>query len=193
MRSKRIDSRGSMAAARATVTLDVSGLEEIAGRFKFMKSTILTVGVQGQDGLDTYKGTGANVASVAMYNEFGTPAGPRHAGIPARSFLRSSVFENRDKIQNKFAKSMAQVFGADGFTVGGRGDPITELGNVGAVIVGMVRDKIRTSGSWAKPNAPATVKKKGFDFPLIETLKLRDSISWAVRIGGQITAKGKAF
>ena len=197
-RTKKEDFRGSLTAARATVTLDTSGLEKIRDRFKFMEKTTLTIGVQGSEGQQKYKRTGANLASVAMYNEFGVPSSsfpPRwsHPGIPARSFLRSSMFENRDKIQKTLGRALGKTLGAGGFDLGGKGDPITELGLAGAVLVGMVRDKIRTSGLWAVPNASSTAFKKGFDFPLIETLKLRDSITWAVRIGGQITAKDRAF
>jgi len=186
---KRIDSRGSMAAARATVTLDTSRLDAMREKWGTLSGAELVVGFQGPEAAERYKDTGANVASVAMYNEFGTPASSRHAGIPQRSFLRSSVFENRDKITDKFAKATKRGIGADA-TTGGKGDPLFELGRVGASIVRMVKTKIRGSRSWAKPNAPATVAKKGFDYPLIETRKMLKAVSWGVRLNGTIVKKG---
>jgi len=88
-----------MAAVKARVTLDVSGLEELREKWGALAGAELAVGFQGPEAAERYKETGANVASVALYNEFGTPAGPNHAGIPAGSFLRSSVCRPRQSFE----------------------------------------------------------------------------------------------
>jgi len=151
----------------------------------------LTIGFQGKDGRQKYP-TGINVATVALYNEFGTDGhgGGRGAnlGIPARSFLRGTLFERRHDIETEMATSLGAI-------VNGRTTPIAGLSDVGQKVARMVTEKIRGSRGWAKGNAASTIKNKGFDWPLHETLKLRDSVSWAVRKGsakGSIIAQGSA-
>jgi hypothetical protein len=72
------------------------------------------------------------------------------------------------------------------------GRTVRELSKAGAQIAELVRKTIMSSRTWAKPNAPATIKKKGFDWPLNETgLLAEESISWAVRSkSGQIVKQG---
>ena len=164
------------------------------GKWGKLSDAALTVGFQGPEAVEKYPRTGANVASVAMYQEYGVhrsrwpPEWP-HSGIPQRSFLRSSIFENRDKIGEKFAKATKRGIGADA-TIGGKGDPLFELGRVGASIVRMVKKKIRDSRSWAVRNADTTIARKGFNYPLIETRKMLKAVSWAVRINNAIVKKG---
>ena len=193
-RTRKEDYRGSLTAARATVTLDTSGLESLREKWGALSGAELTIGFQGPEAAERYKRTGANLASVAMYQEYGVPSTSwpppwKHAGIPQRSFLRSSIFENRDKIQKKFAQATKRGIGADA-RIGGKGDPLFELGRVGASIVRMVKNKIRDSRSWAVRNADTTINRKGFNYPLIETRKMLGAVSWAVRMNGVIVKKG---
>ena len=168
----------------AKVKADFGGLEDLEDKLKKLNGLALTIGFQGESGGQLYP-TGINVATVALYNEFGT-RGKRfgrgaNRGIPARSFLRRAIFENRSEIRKLFAREMRKVF-----LVKGAIGPLEALGNIGEGIAKMVKRKVIDAKLWATPNAPATIKKKGFDFPLkgqpsrLDSL-LSNSISWAVR------------
>lgn len=175
-----------------TITFEDRGLEDLRERLRTLRRHTLTIGFQGADGRQRYA-TGITVATVAAIQEFGTGANSVHAGIPARSFLRSTLFEQRTRIETSMALAVQAV-------VDGRLGPIAALSNAGRVIAGLVETKIQNSLSWAKHNAQATIEKKGFDYPLhagtdngIE--KLSRSVSWAVRRGsdrGQILAQGRS-
>ena len=138
----------------------------------------LTIGIQGPGGLRKYPDSDINVASVAMYQEFGTRS------INSRPFLRRTMFEKRAEIEESIREAVTRAIDT--------GRTVRELAKSGAEIAELVRRTIMSSRSWAKPNAPATIKKKGFDWPLNETgLLAEESISWAVRSKtGQIVKQG---
>jgi hypothetical protein len=138
----------------------------------------LTIGIQGPGGLRKYPDSDINVASVAMYQEFGTRS------INSRPFLRRTMFEKRAEIEESIREAVTRAIDT--------GRTVRELAKSGAEIAELVRRTIMSSRSWAKPNAPATIKKKGFDWPLNETgLLAEESISWAVRSKtGKIVKQG---
>jgi hypothetical protein len=138
----------------------------------------LTIGIQGPEGLRKYPNREINVASVAMYQEFGTRS------INSRPFLRRTMFEKRSEIREALEEAAMRSIES--------GRTVRELSKAGAQIAELVRRTIMSSRTWAKPNAPATIKKKGFDWPLNETgLLAEESISWAVRSkSGQIVKQG---
>lgn len=170
-----------------SVTLKKRGLEILVGNLRALGRHVLTIGFQGPDGVQQYEG-GINVATVALYNEFGTKS------IPARSFLRSTMFQQRNKIEKIMARAAKRVLeNVDTFSP----NPavIESLSTAGAEIVALVDTKLVRSRGWAKRNAPSTVAKKGFDYPLHDTGKLEGLVSWAVRSGsaqGPILAQGKS-
>tara|TARA_R110000824_G_scaffold321148_2_gene508020 strand:- start:65 stop:565 length:501 start_codon:yes stop_codon:yes gene_type:complete len=138
----------------------------------------LTIGIQGPGGLRKYPDSDINVASVAMYQEFGTRS------INSRPFLRRTMFEKRAEIEESIREAVTRAIDT--------GRTVRELAKSGAEIAELVRRTVMSSRSWAKPNAPATIKKKGFDWPLNETgLLAEESISWAVRSKtGKIVKQG---
>jgi phage gpG-like protein len=148
----------------------------------------LFIGVQGQEGIRIYPRTGVNVATVALYNEFGTRSTPGHAGMPARSFIRGTLFEKRAEISEFIAEAMGAV-------VSGRKEALDAIASVGRFVAKLVKTRIETTSHWAKRNAPATIARKGFDRPLHETERLARSISWSIRDGnkdGSVVMRGKA-
>jgi len=88
------------------------------------------------------------------------------------------MFEDRGKIAQKFATGLKPLFRANS-----KMTPIAALDPIAAFIAGRVALKIDRSFAWAKPNAPATIEKKGFDYPLHETDRMRRAVSGAVRRG----------
>ena len=114
---------------------------------------------------------GQSLALVAAANEFGTADGR----IPERSFLRSTVEENRRRYGDILRDSVIKV------AVLGVSTVDRELNRLGARAAGDVQEKIRSIDT--PPNAPSTIARKGTDNPLIETGRLRQSIDWEVEEG----------
>jgi len=106
--------------------------------------------------------TGTSVAKIARINEFGATItrGEVTYQIPARPFMRSAWLKfraDRKKIQAKIAKQIIEK------KITGE-QALGEIGNIlEGYIVGSIRD-----GGW-QGNADSTIKKKGFDKPLIDT------------------------
>lgn len=118
------------------------------------------VGVRGKEG--------AEQVLIAAVNEFGSSDGR----IPERSYLRSTVDENRDR----YLKALEAASRAG--EAQGPGTLTRELGKVAQVAVGDIQRKIRDLDT--PPNAPSTIRKKGTDNPLIDTGRLRQSIDWEI-------------
>ncbi len=161
--------------------------DKVFRQIKNLDRWVLFVGVQGQEAAFIYK-RGPSVATVGLYNEFGTRSTPTHAGIPARSFVRGALFEHRDEIRAFIANAMADV-------VLGKKEALDAIAKVGRFVAKLIKTRINTTSHWAKPNAPSTIARKGFDRPLHETERLARSISWSIRDGsenGTVVMRGKA-
>jgi hypothetical protein len=156
-----------------TVTLNTRGLEVLRANLRALNDHVLTIGFQGPSGSQLYP-TGVNAATVALFNEFGT------RNIPARSFLRSTLFEQRERITQIIRRAAESVVEQVAVELSAQA-VIFHLGQAGREIVELVRTKMSRSRGWAKANAPSTVARKGFDFPLHETGDLVEAVSWAVR------------
>ena len=110
-----------------------------------------------------------SMLDVAMWNELGT------ANTPSRPFLRQSVDDNASKI-SAFCRAQLQRIAQ------GSADAQDVLNKIGVMQKGLVQEKIG-NGSF-EANAPATVKKKGSDKPLIDTGRMRQSVGYIVRRKG---------
>lgn len=104
---------------------------------------------------------GTSVIMVGTVHEFGSPS----RGIPQRSFLRSTVTENRRQYKNLF-KSIANKI-VDGKLSIGKG-----LGLVGLQVQTDVREKITDIDS------PQLKTREGN--PLVDTGHLRQSITYEI-------------
>lgn len=113
-------------------------------------------------------GNTADMAEIAMFNELGTSTSP------PRPFLRMTVDENKDKI-NQFVetqtKRIAQGASAEQC-----------MKQMGAFGVSLVQEQIG-NGTFT-PNAESTIKAKGSDKPLIDTGQLRQSVHYVIKKGG---------
>lgn len=163
-----------------SVTFKDLGMDLTFDKMRQLNRLSLSVGVQGRKASATYD-DGTTVAMVALYNEFGT------SNIPARSFVRGALFQYKAQIEKVIAKSLADYLSKK------TQDAVTPLAKIGKFAASRVVARINTPGLWAKPNAPATVRKKGFNRPLHDTGKLAKSITYAVRAGdssGAIVKEG---
>jgi len=167
-----------------SVKLDTAGIKKLGLQLRFLDDLHLSFGVLSPNGSTEYTG-GVNLATVALYAEYGTPDAAYPS--PARSFLRSTLVEKKQEITDKAVRELRAA-------VLGKKTSVKALSSVGEYVVSLVRLRIASSNTWAKPNAPATVKDKGFNWPLHETMRLSKSISWQIRSGGPngpVVAKGK--
>jgi hypothetical protein len=104
---------------------------------------------------------------VAAIQEFGAPA----ASIPQRSFVRSTVDNNRGAIYKTIGALAKQI---------ARGKLTREaaLERVGARVEGMIKRAIADGIEPA--NAPSTIARKGSSKPLINTGQLRSAVTYEV-------------
>lgn len=158
------------------------GAKKIGERLNELNNLALTIGFQGATGLTMYANGKINVATVALYNEFGTK------DSPARPFMRRTINENLREIEAAFAFAFAQV-------VELKAKPIPAMAAVGRFIAQAMVEAIDTALSWAIPNSEGTIFAKGANRPLIDTGLMKKSITWAVRKGGPlgpVVKQGKA-
>lgn len=114
-------------------------------------------------GLPRGKASGDLIA-IAVWNHEGTSR-----GIPPRRFITAGLFKSRGQIRAKLrtiAKSIIQT----------RATMRQGLAQVGLAGQDAVQQQI--SSNMPPPNAPSTVKQKGSASTLIDTGRLRQSISW---------------
>jgi len=93
-----------------------------------------------------------DLAEIAIENEFGTLT------TPERSFMRSTIDENKDKIINAIAKEENKA-------IDGKQTISKMLARIGLIIRSMIQKKIKDAANWATPNAPSTIAKKGAGKP----------------------------
>lgn len=129
------------------------------------KDARLEFGILPEQGREKYD-DGASVAEVAAWNHEGTST------IPARPFLTLDPGVVKAKL-----KWVSEQFFA------GKGTNAEALEHLGKWAVSQVKKKI--NDGVPPPNAPATIAKKGFDHPLIETRKLLRSITSKVSAGAK--------
>lgn len=106
---------------------------------------------------------GTDMLDIAVYNHFGT------ATIPARPFVSDCAEKNAGQIQEAQRRLVYRVYqgslSADG-----------ALAQLGAWYVNVQKGHI-LHGGWT-PNAPATIKRKGSNKPLVDTGQLVNTVDW---------------
>lgn len=111
---------------------------------------------------------GTDICDIAAWNELGTE------NIPSRPFLRMSVDENVDKINNCLQEQKnALLSGKNAKQV---------LEQIGLFQKDLIQEKI-TEGSFV-PNADYTIRRKGSSKPLIDTGLMRRSVNYVIKKKG---------
>lgn len=122
----------------------------------------VTVGIH-DGGLPRKDGT-LNTATIGAINHFG------QGRIPARPFLDNGVMSVKTIIASEASKMMRSGKTPD--------EILPVVGNLA------VRGVVQTiNNTYAPPNAPSTIAKKGSSHPLIDTGNLRQSITFKVNDG----------
>lgn len=133
-----------------------------------VKVGVLASGSAGKVAFDADGHTsGFTMAEIAATNEFGTVDGR----IPARSMIRMPLETKSDELYGWMKSKKAEKMIVEGQT----DKMLEQLGGRAEVVIQEAFDS-RGFGLW-KPNAPATIDKKGSSSPLIDTSEFRKSFS----------------
>ncbi len=144
-------------------------------RLKSMKDQVIEAGwfesARYQAGKDVSPEiVGMSVARVARINEFGATIkrGKAKIVIPSRPFMRGAyakIKAKRQEVQKKIAKQIIE----------GKIKPEQAFIQIGLFMEGEIVDSIK-NGGW-EANAPSTVKRKGFNKPLIHTGQMWQAVA----------------
>lgn len=135
-------------------------LRELAG--KVAKPATLKVGFLANA---TYP-DGTPVAMIAAINEYGAPS----RGQPPRPFFRNMI----NAKQGEWPNAIAGLLRANDL------DAEKALDQTGAAIAGQLRQSIKDLTS--PPLAASTIRRKGFDKPLIDTGHMFNSVDHEVKV-----------
>lgn len=135
----------------ATITAAISGLDKVQGKVGWFETA--------------HYEDGTPVAYVAAIQEFGTDR------IPARPFMRPAVADHGGEWIDLMARGAKAA-------LDGRYTPEQVLEAVTLQAAGDVAKKI--SAVTAPPLSPVTVKRKGFDKPLVDTGQMLQSVTGIV-------------
>lgn len=136
-------------------------LDRLAAAFRALRSldgVVVSAGVQSSEGRTQAEGSEVTLADVATWNHFGTEK------IPARPWL-TVAFDRNKRRWTRLAGRVVKPFRA--------GQGLTELQVLAAAMVGDCQESLLDE-PWT-PNAPATIRRKGSDQPLIDTGRLNQS------------------
>jgi hypothetical protein len=143
------------------------------------------VGVLGEGPKNERPGDTLDNVGLALIHEFGAPI----AGIPERSFIRSSFEANRPAYVAALRKMVEQVYELKMAVPKG-------LGLIGAKMAADMKQRMVDPGI-PPPNAPSVYARKlakgsgkGEPKALIDTGRLRGSITWQVVVQGSPVSGG---
>jgi len=139
------------------------GAIRIIQEAKTANTSFVEIGVFEEAGEHTSSDGLLTVAEVAFFNEFGT------LNAPERSFIRSTIDDNRRELEQLTAKLFRQI-------VEGKTDTKKALDKLGFKIQTLIQQRILKLNDPA--NAPSTIEAKGFNNPLVDSRELHRSIAF---------------
>lgn len=156
------------------------GFTKLLKELQWLEGKSVTIGWQGKSALDQHGGEGdATIVDIATFQEFGTVT------IPPRPMLRSTFDTKAKEIEDFIAKELDKVMQLEQTAK-------QALNRIGLKAVALVQQRIRESPTWAVPLDPATIAAKGSSVPLIDTARMLNSVTYAIRHGNQIIEQSKA-
>lgn len=148
------------------IKLDFSGMQPVERACKALNRNV-KVGILN-DAEEAQIGTLLHNGGTGEYT-YGKYKGQK-VDIPPRPFISAPAEHFADTILNAGAKSF-------NFT---EKDADRILGAIGDSMATVMKNLMNSNGTYPPPNSPRTIETKGFDHPLIDTGKLRDSITYEV-------------
>lgn len=148
-----------------TTVDDDRRFREITKRIIEVSNSSVTIGIHNDAG--SYP-NGEEIVNVAFWNEFGTES------IPERSFIRSTIDENRNELRRMTVDFRDDVLGL-------RITTNKAMKRIGFMIQELIRAKIKELRD--PPNVPSVAARKpgGRSDPLIDSQLLRRSIGFEVQ------------
>lgn len=147
---------------KVNIQLQSAALAVLAAKLESAKSKSAYVGIPSEPDEPVEDGEGFNLASLAAVLEFGNER------IPSRPFLRQTLAENKEKYTALFSQLFKQ------------GVEISQIYEQLSLIAQADVQLNIVKGEWVA-NAESTIKRKGSSKPLIDTGRLRQSITGVVR------------
>lgn len=151
---------------------DTRRWEEFQKRIRQLNGSFVKIGVLSSSG-PAAEGS-ITMVELAAIHEFGSP----NAGIPERSFIRSTVRNRADDIRSQCTKLVKAV-------LAGNMETDQALGALGSWVAAQMKNTIstrKTEGPEPQENKDSTIKQKGSSTPLIDTGRLLGAITWEVTV-----------
>lgn len=159
--------------ASKTVFKDIDrGAKRLAKALAQAGTPTLRVGVLSPDA-DVIGYDDKSIGEVAAANELGI-------GVPSRPFLRTWFDALKGMLTDDMRKAMQQALLYDNSPAALR-DIEWRLAILGKQYADGIRESIQTQDANLQGNAQATIDKKGFDHPLVETGMLLEAIGFDLK------------
>lgn len=173
--------RMSIKIERRKGDIDIKDVKAFA---KALAKRNVTSGIHKEEGQQVNYYSGTKVIDYACYNEFGgTKEGhPPLSNPPPRPFVR--VKESGELKYNikKETKDIMRVIIHEKY----KGNKVSKvnylLGTIGRLYVNEMIDRINNSPNLYQGNAENTIRIKGFDHPLVDTMLLAKSLRYKVNM-----------
>ena len=145
------------------------GWKRIVRKMNFVDGKEIKAGVLSSAGTEK---NGRPIAQVGADNEFGTKASAsRPWDVPSRPFLSKTTDEKKGW-QSNVNRCVGNILGG--------AEVISELNAVGETMKTDIKD-IFGQVSKFKKLKPSTIKKKGHNLPLLDSMNLYDAIDFEVK------------
>lgn len=110
--------------------------------------------------------SGSDIIAIAVYNHEGTSR-----GIPPRPFITRALYQARGELKT-FLRAEARGI------LTGKISVAQALPRLGIWGQGKIQQQI--GSNMPPPNAPSTIRQKGSNKTLIDTGRMRQSVTWAI-------------
>ena len=141
------------------------GLKKILAEVKRIAGMQVQVGLVGAKAEAPTADGRLTVAEAGIINEFGS--GDGH--VPRRSFLRDPMHQQRGLVTSLLLQAAGDVATL-------KATPEAVCDRIGTRLALVVSDAILAGGTPHEGNAASTIKKKGFDEPLVDTGTMLDAV-----------------
>lgn len=148
------------------ISFDLGGIDAIGHDVDDLERQEITVGLHSDSGIYTKGKHHMSLVDVYMINALGSSK----RNIPPRPFMNITMDENREAINGLMIDAARKMIN--------EGAP--QLQTVGAAVRKMMYDTVYNMDKLT-PNAPSTINKKGFDWPMVETGQMIEALAYKLR------------